>query len=245
MGFTFQYTDIVILALVAGFLILRLRAVLGKRPDGDQGPAAGPRDPFGVNRPRPPADSSGPFGTILPFPGRKASGTGGPQEGHGPVIDVPVEDLPPLQSGPLGPLLQVDPDFDSEHFLAGSRKAFELILEAFAKGDLATLRPLLGDAVYANFEAAVVDRQRRGTRMEADLERFRSIEIISSAVDATIARVVVRFVSEQTVVIRDASGQVIDGEDGHSHVITDDWTFARPVRSHDPNWRLVATSEGA
>jgi len=225
MGHDFRYSDIIILALIAGFLILRLRAVLGKRPEQDQGDGAGPvdepnRDPFGVG------------GTVIHFPGQTRA---------------TARDTRPLAMaddvGPLAPLLRVDPSFDGQHFLEGARRAFEMILEAFAKGDLAALRPLLGDEVYANFAAAVQERERNGQRMEAEIERFSAITVLSTAVNATLALVTVRFVSDQVVVMRDKQGQVIEGQPGLAHTITDDWTFARPVRSHDPNWRLVATEE--
>ncbi len=228
MGHDFKYADLIILALVAGFLILRLRAALGKRPENDQ---AGGVD-RGVDRPA--NDVSGPAaapsGTVINFPNTAVA-----------------RDSRPLAAaeadGPLAAIVRVDPSFDGQHFVAGARKAFEMILEAFSRGDLPALRPLLGDAVFANFAAAVQERQRLGHRMEAEIERFQSITLVSSAVNATLAFVTVRFISDQVVVMRDAAGHIIEGQPGRSHRITDDWTFARPVRSVDPNWQLVETAE--
>lgn len=225
MGHDFRYSDIIILALIAGFLILRLRAALGKRPDNDQGDIKDPgdaasHDPFGVT------------GTVINFPAQSRSTS---------------RDARPMTStdeaNPLSPLLRADPTFDSQHFLTGARTAFEMILAAFAKGDLLALRPLLGDAIYANFAAAVEERNRQQHTMEAVIERFSSISVLSTAVNDTLAFITVRFVSDQVVVVRDKDGHILEGQPGVSHTITDDWTFARPVRSHDPNWQLIATQE--
>jgi len=228
-GHDYQYADLIILALVAGFLILRLRSVLGRRtgeeaPPPDASPFQPKQPP--VQPPVPPAGSSAPAA-------------------RGQVIDFPATVRPVVPVDPSNPesvIRSIDPGFDTEHFLAGARKAFEMILAAFAKGDLTPVRAILGDSVARNFDAAIAERRRRGERLDAEVGGFRGITLARAEATAGELRITVRFVSEQTIVVRDGAGQIVEGAPDRSEVVNDEWTFSRKTGSRDPNWHLVATS---
>lgn len=211
----FHLLDIVFFAMVAAFLVLRLRNVLGRRtgeerrpPDWTRGPAAGK-----------PADN------VIDLAAARKS-----------AAPEPVSGPPGLQA-----IRAADPSFSTAEFLNGARAAFEMIVGAFAAGDTRTLRPLLSDEVYRNFSAAIDARTRAGEHLLTELMSIRSAEVVEARLDGTAALVTVRFASSQINAVEDAQGQVVDGSRDRITDVVDDWTFRRDVRSPDPNWELVAT----
>ena len=138
-----------------------------------------------------------------------------------------------------------DPNFDFAGFSGGARSAFTTIVEAFAKGDTATLRPLLDGPTYASFEAAIRGRTERNEKAETTVIGFEASDIAAAELRGTEATVTVRFVSEQINVVRNAEGQIIDGNPNEVQKVVDLWTFRRDIKSSDPNWLLIKTeSEG-
>lgn len=226
MGDSFAYLDIVLLAMVAAFLIYRLRSALGRRTGNEkQRP-----DPF---RPEETATRRQPA-TVAPrpLPERAAA------------VERPAPEAPE-PSGPIADGLRqiaaADPAFTADWFMAGARKAFTQIVEAFAKGDMQALRPLLNDDVYGNFAAAIEARNRAGETLETALVGVKSADILEARLNGRAAYIAVKFISEQVNVTRNRAGEVIEGDPVRVVTIIDIWTFARDVRSRDPNWNLVAT----
>jgi predicted lipid-binding transport protein (Tim44 family) len=219
------YFDIIILAAIAVFLVMRLYRVLGRRTGHEQRP-----DPFGA-----PAEDSR-QDKIIPLPDRRpprAEETAEP-----PAMPEPITGG--LQAG-VARIRTADPGFDPAGFLAGARKAFEMILGAFAAGDAGSLRPLLNDEVLANFSSAITARQQAGQTLQSTLVAITSADLIEADLQGRNAVVTVKFVSEQINVTRDAAGTVVDGDPAQVAVVTDIWTFLRNTRSRDLNWTLVAT----
>jgi len=218
-----HFIDIIFFAMVAAFLILRLRSVLGRRT----GEERQRRDPF---RPTP-AESAG--DKIIPLPG--------PAESAGePVAAAAAAKDTPLEAG-LTQLAVADPSFIAAHFLEGAKGAFELIVAAFAKGEREALRPLLNDTVFDHFSAAIKAREDARQRHETTVVGIKSADILEARMEARTAFVTVKFVSEQINLTRDKDGNVVEGDPGHVAEITDIWTFARNTRARDPNWALVET----
>ncbi len=240
--------DIILIGLVAVFLILRLRSVLGKRTGSERPPT---RDPF--TPPAPP--------TAAPRVGDAPSGG---QSGNDNIVPLPTASAPPPRpslatTGPGGiratvlptaspgvaAIRAADPSFEPTGFSAGARAAFTTIVEAFARGDTAVLRPLLDGPTYASFEAAIRGRAERKEKAETTLIGFEASDIAAAELQGTTATVTVRFVSEQINVVRNADGQIIDGNPNEVQKVIDLWTFRRDTKSSDPNWLLVKTeSEG-
>lgn len=223
------YLDIVLFALVAAFLIFRLRSVLGRR-DGFQGK---PEDhvPYPAKPDRPAEPANGTPERIEP-----------PAAGEPPIGGRDALSVAPasLDAG-LTQIKVADPRFDQREFIDGSRKAFEWILQAFVNGDTGSLQPLLSSDVFKNFEQTIEQRQRSGEKPETTLVGIVSAEIIEAYMAGRTAHLTVKFVSQQISVVRDAEGHVIEGDPNAVTDVTDYWTFARDTRSPDPNWTLVAT----
>lgn len=217
----FQFIDIVFFAMVALFLVLRLRSVLGKRtgnerrrPDVFQAPQRGPA----------PAPARGEPGNVIALPERG---------GEAPTGD-------PIAAG-LAQIHAADPSFDPQAFLTGARGAFEMIIGAFSAGERAALRPLLSDEVYENFCKEIDEREKAGEKLDNTILRVKSTDLVEARLDSRIASVTVKFVSEQINILRNQAGEPLPGQTTSSSEVVDLWTFTRNTRAGDPNWTLVAT----
>ncbi|MDR3439614.1 Tim44/TimA family putative adaptor protein [Telmatospirillum sp.] len=213
-----QFIDIILFAMVALFLGLRLRSVLGRRTGHEQPPA----DVHFRGQPPvvPPAADN-----VVDIANRRPA---------------PAIAETPLDAG-LREVAQADPNFTPEGFLQGATAAFEMIVAAFAKDDLATLRPLLSDEVFGNFSKAIEGRKQAGETCQSELVKIVTAEINEARLDKRMAEITVRFVSQQVIVIKDKEDRVIEGDPSRAVQIIDLWSFARDTRTTNPNWLLVAT----
>jgi predicted lipid-binding transport protein (Tim44 family) len=239
--------DIILIGLVAIFLILRLRAVLGKRTGNERPPA---RDPY--SPPPPPAASGGtprlgdaPGGNdnVVPLPG---SSTPAPRPAIASTSSggIRAAVLPGASAG-VAAIRAADSHFDPLSFADGARAAFTTIVEAFAKGEMQPLRPLLDGPTFASFEGAIRARAERREKAETTLIGFEASDIATAEMQGSNAQVTVRFVTEQVNVVRNAEGQIADGNPNEVQKVVDLWTFRRDTKSSDPNWVLIKTeSEG-
>ena len=223
----FQFIDIVLLAMVAGFIVLRLRSVLGRRTGhepGRDGPAR-PVDALGAG-----ADNA----VGLPSANARRSA---------PITKLDIEAIyqgTPLEDG-MVQLKMADPSFSATGFLQGAAKAFEMIIAAYAKSDTDTLRPLLSPEVYSQFAGAIQDREQRGETFTSELVVLKPPKIESVEMRGSAAHIAVIFQSEQSNVLKNAQGEVIEGSADHVESVTDIWTFSHDTNAHDPNWILAAT----
>lgn len=230
MGDGFQFLDIVLFAMVAAFLVLRLRSVLGKKT-GHQEPRQDP-----VSRRQQDAENEG---NVVELPNRNNDG---PENAHAADAD-PAEALDPNDpvSAGITQIRIADNSFDPGEFAGGARGAFEMIVQAFADGDAATLENLLADDVFENFNVAIEERAEAEESLETTIIGIKSADIIEAEMDGTNAMVTMKFVTEQVNVTRDSEDRIVDGDPNQVTTITDIWTFSRDTKSRDPNWLLVET----
>lgn len=226
MGGDNSFFDIIILAIIAGFLILRLRGVLGRRTGHERPP---PEDVVARRK----AEDN-----VVDMPDRNRAE---PPESGAPAESVePVEPDDPVAAA-LTQIQIADTSFDPDTFLQGVRSAFEMVVHAFATGDNGTLRNLLADSVYDDFSAAIKSRLEAKETLETTVIGIKSAEIIDARLDGRQAFVTAKIVSDQVNATRDEEGRVIDGDPNYVEQIDDIWTFSRNTRSRDPNWKLVET----
>ncbi|MDK9721065.1 MAG: Tim44/TimA family putative adaptor protein [Rhodospirillales bacterium] len=232
-----HYFDILIFALIAVFLALRLRSVLGSRT-GEEKP---PTDPFS------PRQGENDGGKVVRFPGQSAPAEAREVEFEEVAKPQPEEkpaiDFTPYGAAALGleAIHKADPGFEPAGFIAGAKAAFEMIVGAYAKGDVRSLKSLLAPDVYKNFAGAIEARSKAGQTLISQLIGLSNVTIDAARLSGTEAHVTLRFVSEQVNALNDKSGAVIDGDPTKSEKVVDLWTFMRDVRSKDPNWFLVET----
>lgn len=139
------------------------------------------------------------------------------------------------------PLMEVDPNFDEQAFLDGAKAAYEMIVEAFAKGDINSVRRFLGDNVFQSFKSAVSQREQANQSAELQFVGIENAAITSTSISDDALLAVTDFTSNQVRVTRDADGTVVDGDPNRIDLVKDRWTFSRKRNSRDPNWVLVAT----
>lgn len=142
-------------------------------------------------------------------------------------------------------LRDADPQFDENEYLGGARGAYEMIVEAFASGDLRSIRPFLGDGVYEAFKAAVTARDDAGHKSDVKFVGIEHAAIVDASVDDEFMMAVTEFTSNQVRVTRNSEGDVVDGDPNRIDLVKDRWTFSRKRASRDPNWMLVATGGAA
>lgn len=235
-----QLFDIILFALIAIFLVLRLRSVLGNR-DGHEG---GYEDRFNRKRDEEPKrDALGrpvEDDNVVELPGARRD-----EESAGEGASQPAEDETFGYEGPLAEgikaIRKTDPSFNPKEFLEGSCVAFEMILNAYAAGDLKTLKGLLSSEVYGGFAQAIEDRESKDHTLQETLVGINAAELMEAYLDGRDTTVTVKFVSEQISALMDADGTVIEGDPAKVISATDFWTFARSTKSRNPNWTLVGT----
>ena len=213
--------QLLVLAGIAVFLILRLRSVLGTREGFEKPPL-----------PQAPADN----GTRRDFEVIE----GGPDRD---ITDHVDEDSAAADA--LSRMKRTDPSFSVSEFLGGARGAYEMILMGFERGDIEELKPFLADDVFETFEEVVAQRKEQGLTIEAEFVGVREITLTEATYEDETGRaeITVRYVGELTSVVKDAEGDIIEGSATAVKRQKDVWTFARDMGSDDPNWQLVATDE--
>ncbi|MEW4449151.1 Tim44/TimA family putative adaptor protein [Qipengyuania sp. JC766] len=213
--------QIVILAVIAAFLGMKLYSVLGKRHEGEEESI-----PKRFEEQRRDAAQARP----ALAPARQL-----PQEMPGV--------LPAVESG-VRSIAAADRQFDITAFLEGAKGAYGMILEAFWTGDRETLRELCDEDVYAGFDAAIAAREEAGETLDNTLVRIEDAKIDAASLVDRTARIRVRFVSDIAAVTRDRDGNVVAGSLDDAIESVDVWTFKRDVRSEDPDWLLDETDQG-
>ncbi len=224
MGEAFPFLDIIIFAIIAAFLVMRLRSVLGRRTGHERRP---PKDAYTAKKVE--GKEAG-DDTVVQLPEREAA-----EARRGAV-----EADDPLAAG-LTQIRIADRNFDVEKFCAGSRTAFEMVVTSYAAGDTDTLKPLLSKDVFDNFARAITEREGKGHVLETTLVGIRSADVIEASMSDSTAVIAIKFVSEQINVTRDVDDEVVDGDASRVTSVTDIWTFARDAKSRNPNWTLIAT----
>jgi len=214
-------TVIVILALVALFIGLRLYSVLGERTGHEQQPILKPAESDARGAPQvtqpavaPPAPAESPDMAFVP--------TAGPG---------------------VRAILAADSSFDVARFLEGAKSAYRMIMEAFWKGELDALRGHVDDHVYDAFAAAVQQRTKDGLKLDNRLVAIDQAVISEATLERGVAILTVRFEADIAAVTRNSEGQVVAGSLSDAVQTRDLWTFRRDTNSRDPNWLLIETDE--
>jgi predicted lipid-binding transport protein (Tim44 family) len=207
--------SLIIFAALALFLSYRLFNVLGTRSGHE--PDEGDRP---ILRPVPTADEA----EAKPSPA--------------------ADDLTPVEKLPLWAKEAREhvPDFEPKPFLEGAKAAYEMVVEAYATGDLSDVRGFLSPDVLHSFEVAIDGRQQAGQKVDFTFVGTQEPEVLSMVRESEHLSAEVRFRSEQVRAVRNEAGEVVEGNPEQVVDVVDTWTFTRPVSSNDPNWTLVATT---
>ncbi len=212
--------QLLVLAAIALFLVIRLKNVLGTRTGFEKPPAIDPaRRDTSVRRD---------FEVI----------EGGPDRDITDHVDDGTDNAKALAAMKLA-----EPGFNVTEFVGGARQAYEMILMAFENGDLEPVQPFLSEDVYEAFLSVIADREDKGLKVQASFIGVSETTLQTAELDRmdNDAQITLRFGCEMTSVVRDAEGTVIEGNPNEIKKQRDVWTFGRVMGSDDPNWKLVAT----
>ena len=202
--FNGPYVDILIFAVLAVFLIFRLRSILGRRDGFEEDP------------------------------NKKAAAAFKSQT----KTDMNNE----LPSGEgIDAIVAADSGFSKQAFLDGAEQVYEMILTAFARGNMEELRPFLGYEMAGSFSDAINERRKAGEELSITLTDLSRVDIREAGVKEGIASITVEYQSTQIRVLKDENGTIIDGDSNDPETFVDQWTFERDVTSANPNWLLVET----
>lgn len=210
--------QLLVLAGIAVFLILRLRSVLGTREGFEKPPL--PQQPSSTPRPD--------FEVI----------EGGPDRD---IVDYVEEDSP--SAAALAEMKRLEPSFSVSDFVQGSRGAYEMIVMGFERGELNDIQSFIAEDVFETFVDVVAAREDQGLSIEAEFVGVREVRVENVDFDAATkeAQITMRFVAELTSVVRNSEGEVVEGDPKAIKRQKDTWVFARKMGTDDPNWLLVAT----
>lgn len=230
--------DLILYAVVAAGLVFWLKNILGTR--------------HGEER-----DRANPFSASSATEPQKDESASEAEVHAGQFIDmhpVPFTDTEVLPANAsietdtakdgLEAIAKADRAFTTSAFLQGAQDAFVMIVEAFAEGDLDTLKNLLDPRVYSAFEAVILERRETGEQCLTEIHAIRHVDVTDAVLKGTEASITLRFTADETCVIKDADGDILRGDPDKVTTMIDLWTFARSVKSKDPKWLLVRTDDG-
>lgn len=218
------YADIIILALVAGFILLRLRSILGQNDGID----------FSNS---PPKEKPSKETTIVQLLDKAVKPK--PKEEEADTMLSTITDS--VVSDALKKIKEKDTQFSASEFISGARRAFEMVFDAFVKGDKETLKMLLSDALYSHFSGEIDAHKSDSEKTETTLVSILTSDIQQAELSGTMARIVVKFTSEQVTVVRNDKQEIIGGDASMLQHIEDEWVFERDVSSKSPNWKIIET----
>jgi predicted lipid-binding transport protein (Tim44 family) len=228
MSEEFPYADIIIMALIAGFILLRLRSVLGQKNDNDgpnffQLPKQKNKENIDsdnviqlhdkMSKPRPRVDLD-PYATSL---------------SEGSVLQT------------INDIKAKDPLFNATTFVDGAKMAFEMVFDAFVKGDKQTLSMLLSQEICDDFVRNIEEREKQKNKEETTLLSVTVKEISRAKLSNNLVQIAIDFESEQVTVERNKDGEIVGGDPSDVQHVNDEWVFERDITSKNPNWKIIET----
>ena len=217
----YGFIDIVLFAMIAAFLILRLRSVLGKHRNSGEG-----KSNLGLH-------------TLTQSHKTEKQPAEGDRKEESKI--EPQNSEKDNDGLDLAEIKGAIPGFEKGEFLAGVRAAFEIIVNSFSSGNKEKLAGLLSDEVFNNFSSAITDRERLGHVSESSLIRIIDTVLLEANISDGSVLLTVKILSEQINATKGEQGEVVDGNPDLVLEVADIWTFSKEIESPDPNWRLVAT----
>lgn len=235
----FAFFDIIFFALLAAYILNRLRATLGQ----DDGERIKKKDGRNIARlfdvPADEKDKQAAKQRLSEIAQQVMNKKPAEEKRAAPAEVKAEASLSPTIAKAVERIKEKDAQFSVNQFLTGAKAAFEMVLEAFDEGDRETLRNLLSDGLYKEFDEVITSRDGLGQVQKTTLVALQEPEILSASLRGTVAKLVLRFKSEQIAYTKDNTGKVIEGDMFHVEQVEDTWTFQRDIATQDPNWVIT------
>lgn len=224
----FQFFDIIFLAMLAGFIVLRLRSVLGRRTGSERPPSEEVQRRYS--------------GRAMESPARdQATIDAAPATGAPAPYRLVLKESSAAADG-IAAIRQKDRHFNLDEFVRGASHAYDLILNGFWSGDRESFRPFVSPEIYEQFDRAIRNREKDGLTLQNRIEEVERIEVVDARLHGATAEITLRYHTEAVFVTSDREGRVIDGNPVDRVKVEDVWTFERDLTSTDPNWILISTA---
>ena len=225
---TFLTLDLIFFILVAVFLIIRLRSVLGRRTGNEKRP----KDIFMYQD------------TTLGTDKKKIldGNQSIKSKFHNKLSTEKENNL--NKNTALEKIYYIDKSFSPKKFLSGAKIAFKTIIQSYAKGEINKIKHLLSTNVFSIFSKEIKSRTRKKYILEHTLVSIKSADIENANFKSSIADIVVKFISEQVNLLKNEKGKILKGNDEYIENHTNYWTFSKDLKSSNPNWKLVVTKAG-
>ncbi len=218
----FPYGDVIVIAAIAAFILLRYRAMLGEPRGRDENTARGRVVP------------SSEFERVIQLPlGRRQATPEKKEEDLNATYGSLAEQFVAMR--------EVDREFAVDEFMSGARMAYEMVITAFSKRDRETLQSLLSPTVYEGFERSLSEAESSQRFTDTTLVAITKATITEADLQGNQATITVDFVSEQVHLIRDGQGAVLEGDVSQQNLVEDQWVFTRDMTSTSPNWTIIET----
>ncbi len=229
------YADILILALVAGFILLRLRSILGQNT-GFDGRSDTPDQP-----PASKDTTNNPESAVLSFPQLQQVLAKAKLEPVAPSDQVAIDKLEANTKTAVEAIKAADPQFNLNAFIDGAKAAFEMVIKAFNSNDKITLAMLMKPTLAEVFIRESEARAASENKPETTLVSIVSVEVRAAELSGKMARVTLGILSEQVHVVRSSTGEIIEGNPSHVERVEDEWVLERDTTSKNPNWTIIDT----
>ncbi len=214
----FQYGDIIVIAAIVAFILLRYRAMLGEKSG---------RDVSDMQRPIKDLEP------VIQLPKREVPSI--------EPVKKSIENEPKAFVDQFSAMRVIDSDFSVEEFLSGAKAAYEMVIEAYNECDDETLKMLLADPIYKEFKGAAKANEDAGRSAHTTLVAIMKAVVTDAKLRGNKATITVDFHSEQIPLVRDKSGAIIEGDVNAQEAVEDQWVFERNLASADPAWTVIDT----
>ncbi len=214
----FSYGDIIVFGAIAAFILLRYRAMLGEKSGRDEAPRVKPT-------------LNAEYERVIQLPAASLTTAVEKKEDVSAKYGALAETFVTMRG--------IDREFSPDEFLQGARAAYEMVIEAFSKADRDTLKMLLSDALYKNFDSSITNNRAMSRVVDTTLVAVTKAEITDAKLSGTTATIAVDFVSEQIHLVRDLDGKIIEGNVSQQDRVEDHWVFSRNLTNADPNWKVI------
>lgn len=216
----FPYGDIIVIGAIAAFILLRYRAMLGEKSG---------RDPQEMQRMRQSLDQLEP---VIQLADRE------PRRKEEKIIAL---NEPKEFASQFSAMRAIDPQFSADEFLSGAKAAYEMVIDAYNDADHDTLQMLLADPIYKDFKATLAENEKANRTAHTTLVAIVKAEISDAILKGNKAQITVDFLSEQIPLVRDADGEIVEGDVNRQEAVEDQWIFERNLASNDPAWKVMDT----
>ncbi len=146
-----------------------------------------------------------------------------------------------INENELKKIIQIDPNFNVNDFLIGSKTFFEMVLKSFVSGNLDNIKNFTKPSVFKSFKAAIDDRKKEQETLIINLKSINENKILNTNVSKSSIKINVKFESSQIRALFDKNNIIIDGDEKKEIIVKDEWIFEKKIESKDPNWTLIET----